>query len=55
MPDTIFIVAGAIVLVGLVVGWGTIYRFAFKRGQTSSDGPAAQGPPSVSSYTNRDG
>ena len=39
MNDTVMIVGGVIILLVLIFGAGTIYRFAFRRGKGKNDVP----------------
>tara|TARA_R110000751_G_scaffold257295_1_gene356696 strand:+ start:150 stop:329 length:180 start_codon:yes stop_codon:yes gene_type:complete len=32
MPDIVLYVGGVAIILGFIVGWGAIYRFAFRRG-----------------------
>jgi hypothetical protein len=37
MPDIVLYVGGVAIIVGFFVGWGAIYRFAFRRGEKKSE------------------
>lgn len=52
MNDIFLIIGGVVLIAGFLVGWGTIYRFALKKGKKSGDtpvveqsAPAESGPP----------